>query len=338
MGKVALKVADEEAGLRLDHYLKSKIEGTSRSKIQQGIRAGCVTVDGKIIRQPSRLLRTGEEVLWEAPVQPLLTPTRIDLAILYEDEEIVVVDKPAGLVVHPGAGQSGTTLVEGLLVTRSLPRGDDPARPGIVHRLDKETSGLIVVAKTPSALESLKAQFAMRRVAKHYLAQVEGIIPEEEGLIDAPIGRDPTRPSQMAIHPQGRKAQTGFHVLHRQERTTLLLVLPHTGRTHQIRVHLRYIGHPIVGDPVYGQKAKRLLLHAWRLTFTHPASGEQIRFEAPVPPEFPVHPYQEIPWYESQHAGNQSRQDNQPRSRRRERNAGMDVHKERGETGRGIQR
>lgn len=310
MGKIELKVAGEEDGLRLDRYLTEKIKGISRSEVQRAIRAGYVTIGDVAVIQPSRRLKGGERVLWEAPVRSLLTPVRIDLAILYEDEDIVVVDKPVGLIVHPGAGVRDTTLVEGLLVDRSLPQGDDPVRPGIVHRLDKETSGLIVVAKSPSALDSLKEQFATRRVTKFYLTQVEGKVVEEEGRIEAPIGRSPSCPSRMAIHPQGRSSQTEFQVLDRGKDTSLLLVRPLSGRTHQIRVHLRYVGHPVVGDPVYGRTRKRLLLHAWRIEFTHPGNGARVRFEAPVPPEFPKYPYHEIPWPESQYVSSQVQRDN----------------------------
>jgi len=302
MERIELTVDDGDVGLRLDRFLAGKMPEMSRSEIQRAIRAGHVTIGGLTTRQSSRRLRQGERILSETAIQPLLAPARIDMAILYEDEQIVVVNKPVGLVVHPGAGQSGTTLVEGLLVDRDLPAGDDPARPGIVHRLDKTTSGVIVAAKTPCALESLKIQFAEQRVSKLYLAVVEGAIAEEEGLIDAPIRRDPTCPTRMAIHPQGRVALSEFRVLARNDATTLLLVSPRTGRTHQIRVHLHYIGHPIVGDSLYGRRGKRLMLHAWRIGFTHPTEGKRIRFEAPVPPEFPKYPYQEIPWPELQNA------------------------------------
>ena len=289
MERIEFIVAADEADLRLDSYLAERIEGTSRSEIKRAIIAGFVSLNGKTIEQASRKLRCNDELTWAVPKKTLLTPAKIDLAILYEDNELVVVDKPAGLVVHPGAGQTATTLVEGLLVDRQLPIGDDPVRPGIVHRLDKDTSGLIVVAKTSAALDSLKAQFAARTVNKVYLAQATGIIKEAEGLIDAPIGRDPSRPRRMAIRPQGRHAKTEFYVLKREEGSTLLRVHLHTGRTHQIRVHLRYIDHPVIGDPIYGkQEGSRLMLHAWRLAFTHPQSGIIVRFEAPIPPEFPV--------------------------------------------------
>lgn len=289
MERIEFIVANNEAGLRLDSYLAERIEGISRSEIKRAILAGFVSLNGKTIEQASRRLHCNDKLTWAAPEKSLLTPAKIDLTILYEDSEIVVVDKPAGLVVHPGAGQTATTLVEGLLVDRQLPIGDDPVRPGIVHRLDKETSGLIVVAKTRASLDSLKAQFAARTINKVYLAQAIGIIRETEGLIDAPIGRDPARPRRMAIRPQGRRAKTEFYVLKREEGSTLLRVHPHTGRTHQIRVHLRYIDHPIIGDPIYGkQEGSRLMLHAWRIAFTHPKSGIIVRFEALIPPEFPV--------------------------------------------------
>lgn len=298
MERIELAVEDGDVGVRLDRFLAGKMPEMSRSEIQRAIRAGHVTIGGLATLQPSRRLRQGERILSKTAIQPLLAPARIDLAILYEDEQIVVANKPVDLVVHPGAGRSGTTLVEGLLVDRDLPTGDDPARPGIVHRLDKKTSGVIVVAKTPCALESLVGQFAEQRVSKFYLAVVEGAIAEEEGLIDAPIGRDPACPTRMAIHPQGRVALSEFRVLARYDATTLLLVSPRTGRTHQIRVHLHYIGHPVVGDPLFGREGERLMLHAWRIGFTHPTEGKPIRFEAPVPPEFPKYPYQQIPWPE----------------------------------------
>jgi len=229
-------------------------------------------------------------------VTPLLTPREVPLSILYEDEEVVVIDKPAGMVVHPGARTKGGTLVEALLATRALPVVDDPARPGIVHRLDKETSGVIVVAKTDHALQALKLQFSAREVTKLYLAQVEGAIEEEEGLIDAPVGRDPAHPRLMTVSPQGRPASTAFRVLKRLSGTSLLCLQPKTGRTHQLRVHLRYIHHPILGDPLYGKGGEHLFLHAWRIAFIHPKSGERVRFTAPVPPWFPPYPYEELPW------------------------------------------
>ncbi len=298
MNPMEFEVAPEEAGLRLDLFLAGRLEGVSRSAVKAAIKDGFVNVSGSVCRRPSRRVQAGELVLWNAPVSPILVPSAIPLSILYEDEDIVVVDKPAGMVVHPGAGTDGGTLVEGLLASRRLPVDDDPARPGIVHRLDKETSGVIVVAKTASALSALKAQFASRGVAKLYLALVEGEIAEEEGLIDAPVGRDPAHPRVMTVSPRGRGAKTAFRVLQRFPTGTLLLLQPRTGRTHQLRVHLRYIGHPIVGDPLYGKEREHMFLHAWRIGFTHPGSGEWVRFEAPIPPWFPAYPYEDLPWPE----------------------------------------
>ncbi len=287
-------VTFDDVGVRLDRFLAVRLAGVSRSAIQKAIRQGYVSISGAACTQPSRRLRTGETVTWAAPTTPVLTPTVIELSIIYEDADIVVVDKPAGLVVHPGTGTHGGTLVEGLLVTRELPVSDDPARPGIVHRLDKGTTGVLVVAKTAFALKFLKQQFAKRAVTKEYIAQVEGTIPADEGLIDAPIGRDPVHPRRMTVTPRGRAAQTAFHVLARFPETTLLRVRPHTGRTHQLRVHLRYIGHPICGDSVYGTPGEHLFLHAWWIAFTHPRTGKWVRFSAAVPPWFPHYPYDEL--------------------------------------------
>ena len=284
----------EDTGTRLDRFLAARLAGISRSAVQKAIRQGHVFVSGTPCTQPSRRLRAGETITWAAPAAPLLTPTVIELPVIYEDMDIVVVDKPAGLVVHPGAGTHGGTLVEGLLATRELPVDDDPARPGIVHRLDKETTGVLVVAKTRSTLVALKQQFTARAVTKEYIAQVEGTIPEDEGLIDAPIGRDPVHPRRMTVTPRGRVAQTTFRVLARFPEATLLRVRPHTGRTHQLRVHLHYIGHPVCGDSIYGTPGEHLFLHAWWIAFTHPRTGNRVRFSAPIPPWFPHYPYDEL--------------------------------------------
>ena len=298
MERIESTVAEEREGERLDRFLREIRPDISRSEIQRQIRAGRVSISGIVVKRPSYRLREGEGVVWEVLDEPGLLPRRIPLEILFEDDQIVVVNKEAGLVVHPGSGTVGPTLVEGLLVERDLPGDDDPTRPGIVHRLDKDTSGLIVVAKTASALASLKGQFAERRVSKSYIALVEGAFSEEEGRIDAPIGRDPTRPRRMAIDPRGRPAQTEFRVLSRYQDSSLLSVSPLTGRTHQIRVHMNYIGHPVVGDGVYGgpRPEGRLFLHAWRIAFTHPETGEMIRFESLPPPGFPEYPYADLLW------------------------------------------
>ena len=296
MSRIELLVDDESDGMRLDRYLADRLEGVSRSEIQRAIRASSVTVGSKCIAQPSHTLRSQDRVVCEIPVKPALTPTPLDLEIIYEDEQIVVVDKPAGLVVHPGAGSHEVTLVEALIVDRSLPQEGDPARPGVVHRLDKETSGIMVVGKTSAAVRSLKEQFARRSVLKLYVAKVEGSFAEDEGLIEAPIGRDQRRPRCMAINPQGRSAKTEFTVLRPLEGGSLILAHPLTGRTHQIRVHMDYIGHPVVGDRLYGHAGSRMFLHAWRLRFAHPGSEESMRLEALIPEEFPEYDFSSIRW------------------------------------------
>jgi len=300
MKRIALIVDAKQAGRRLDRFLADAHPEVSRSEVQRDVRAGNVSVSGDVTCQPSRRLRENDEVVWKFADRAPITARPIPLDILYEDDQLVAVDKPTGLVVHPGAGTDSPTLVEGLLSNRTLPQSDDPVRPGIVHRLDKETSGVILVAKTPAALTHLQRQFAARSVTKSYIAVVSGIIREEEGTIDAPIGRDPVYPRRMSIQSQGRSAQTDFRVLRQFEDATLLLAQPHTGRTHQLRVHLRYIGHPVLGDAIYGHaSAERLLLHAWRITVQHPQTEEVLRFEAPVPPEFPSYPFCELPWSDS---------------------------------------
>lgn len=284
------------AGERLDRFLASLGGDASRSEIQRQIRDGRVSVNGAAVVQPAYRLRTGEQVCWRPAPDDALVPRELPLRVLYEDGTLLAIDKPAGLVVHPGAGTKDTTLVEALLAGRSLPASDDPVRPGIVHRLDKETSGVIIVAKTLEALDSLKRQFALRTVEKLYLAVVEGALEEDEGWIDAPIGRDPAHPRRMSVRADGRSAQTAFRVLSRERDATFVVVRTHTGRTHQIRVHFQYIGHPVEGDVLYGARpAPRLVLHAWRLTVHHPKTGEPMTFEA-TPVGFPAFNYATVRW------------------------------------------
>jgi len=293
MEQISRKVGPEDQGHRLDQFLVALEGHVSRAEIQRQIRDGRVSVGGRPVVQPSHRLRIGERIAWEQRMPQILTPAPLPLDIVYEDSEVLAVNKPAGLIVHPGAGTAGkTTLVEGLLATRTLPTSDDPARPGIVHRIDKETTGILVVAKTPRALASLKRQFAERVVEKLYVALVVGSFGESEGCIDAPVGRDPRAPRRMAVRLDGRTAQTEFRVLQRQLDRSLVLVRPRTGRTHQIRVHFTYIGHPVVGDTLYGGPPNaNLLLHAWKLTILHPATGATLTFEAPPPATFPWDTY-----------------------------------------------
>ncbi len=289
MEHISRTIGPEDVGRRLDQYVASLAPGVSRSEVQRQIREGLVVVSGRPGVAPSYRLRHGDAVDWEPRSLDVLVPRALSIPILYEDGDIVAVDKPANLIVHPGSGTRGTTtLVEALLATRSLAPSDDPARPGIVHRIDKETTGVLVVAKTASALVALKDQFARRAVEKQYLAWVAGAFDESDGTIDAPVGRDPRAPRRMAVSADGRLSQTEFSVLERHPRRTLLLVRPKTGRTHQIRVHFLYIGHPVIGDRLYGgPPAPRLFLHAWKLSIDHPATGARLTFEAPPPASFP---------------------------------------------------
>jgi len=295
MDEFIIEADSEYVGRRVDQVLAAVFSELSRTEIQQEIRTGNVVISGKAVRRPSHRVRAGDCIQWSIPDKPILTPSAIPLSVLYEDHDLVVIDKPSGLVVHPGAGTTETTLVEGLLVDRELPVSDDPARPGVVHRLDKETSGVIVIAKTLEALDSLKRQFADRSTKKHYIAVVDGAFQETEGLIDAPIGRNPAMPQRMSIQAAGRPAQTEFNVLSEQDGSSLLWVRPRTGRTHQIRVHLRYTGHSVLGDEKYdGKPADRLMLHAWRLVIRHPIRNETMEFRSPIPERFPEFSYETL--------------------------------------------
>jgi 23S rRNA pseudouridine1911/1915/1917 synthase len=241
-------------------------------------------------------VREGDVVVVEIPPPPEVAvgPEEAPLRVIYEDADLAVVDKEAGMVVHPGSGNRSGTLAAALLHrfgTLSLAGGAD--RPGIVHRLDKETSGCLVVARSDAAHRALSAQFAGREVGKRYLAAVEGCPARPEGVVEARIGRDPHHRQRMAVvsGAAGKAATTRYRVLGVHGGSALVLCDLLTGRTHQIRVHLRHLGHPVLGDAVYGKPPRpgwvpRLMLHAWRLTFTHPSSGERLTFEAPVPSEF----------------------------------------------------
>lgn len=277
-----LFVGEEEVGERVDRFLARRL-GISRAFAQHLLRSGSVSVDGKRA-DPARRLRPGEEVevRWAGPG---LLPTPFPLPILYEDEALVVVNKPRGLPVHPTGVETRPTVVTALLARGPL-AGGPPDRPGVVHRLDAEVTGVLVLARTEEAHRSLVQQFKERKVLKEYLAVVEGEVGVEEGEIRGRIGRDPHRPWRMRVQEAGKEAVTQFVVLARKPGRTLLLVRPHTGRTHQIRLHLGAIGHPVVGDERYGRGDGPLLLHAWRLGFFHPSEGDWREFQAPPPEEF----------------------------------------------------
>jgi 23S rRNA pseudouridine1911/1915/1917 synthase len=268
----------------------------SRSRLQEWIRAGRVRVDGAAGR-PSRRLRGGESVDVEpAELRPLRAePEEIPLRILYEDEDVIAVDKPAGMVVHAGAGAHSGTLVNALLHHfGALSQLGGELRPGIVHRLDRYTSGVLLVARSDSAHRKLAEQFAARTVEKVYLALVHGKVKGEQGRIDKPISRDPARRVRMtARRGTGRAAITEYKVVRRFGQFTLLEVRIKTGRTHQIRAHFASLGHPVAGDRVYGAPAQveglpplgRFFLHAYRVGFAQPASGVRVTVESPLPPE-----------------------------------------------------
>jgi 23S rRNA pseudouridine1911/1915/1917 synthase len=296
-------VRPEEAGLRLDRWLRARLPELSRSRLQVLIESGQVTVAGKP-RKPAYRLRAAEAVTVTLPPSPseALLPERIPLTVVFEDEDVLVVDKPAGMVVHPGAGRSSGTLAAALLAHAPGIAGvGGPGRPGIVHRLDKGTSGLLVVAKTPRAYAALVRQFASRSVSRRYLAIVHGQVKESTGVIEAPIGRHPRDRVRMAVLPKGRgkTAVTRFTVLERLSGFTYLEARLGTGRTHQIRVHLASLGHPVVGDTVYRRRSapgiddpilrdlvgglSGVALHAAALGFIHPVTGERREFSSPLP-------------------------------------------------------
>jgi 23S rRNA pseudouridine1911/1915/1917 synthase len=288
---IQLTVPNEHTGWRLDRYLALALPQFSRSRLQTLIRSGDVQLQGKAARI-REIVRAGDVVrLVEPPVQEIEDQAEeIPLEILFEDDDLLVLNKAAGLVVHPGAGNQTHTLVNALLHhCASLSGIGGKQRPGIVHRLDKETSGCLVVAKNDAAHSALARQFAEREVNKTYLALVAGIPKRSRGIIEAPIGRHPVHRKKMHIDlRRGRAARTEYRVLQSGGGISLVECALHSGRTHQIRVHLHHLGHPVIGDSLYGKRseAPRQMLHAWKLGFTHPRTKERLCFEAPLPPDF----------------------------------------------------
>jgi len=276
----SFEVDPTEAGERLDRLAARRLE-TSRSIIKRIIQEGSLFVDGEAA-VPSYRVRGGERVEARIPGKGL-APEEIPILIIFEDDFLVVVDKPAGLVVHPGAGNPSRTLVNALL-GRGIAGGEDPVRPGIVHRLDRDTSGLMVVAKGEQAYSKLVGMMAGRRVRRGYRAVVVGEGLPETGTVDSPVGRNPDNPTLMTAGV-GRPAVTHFEVLREVAGHSMLGVRLETGRTHQIRVHLAAIGHPVYADPLYGTSVSghRLWLHAENLAFVHPLTGEDLDFESPIP-------------------------------------------------------
>jgi 23S rRNA pseudouridine1911/1915/1917 synthase len=290
-------VADARgARQRLDQYLAALGKWGSRSQVQKLIAAGAVRVAGHTAKAGA-IVHGGEAIEIQPaslPVPPGVEPEPIALDVLYEDERLLVINKPPGLVVHPAPGNWRGTLVSALLHHWRGPRpGLDPGRPGIVHRLDKDTSGVLVIAKDPETLTALGTQFRRREVEKQYVALVWGRLRTQRGTISEPIGRNPVHRTRMAVRRGGREALTAFEVIERFDEVTMVRLFPRTGRTHQLRVHLAAIGHPIVGDAVYGRARnrkgelliQRQALHAEQIVFLHPATGERMRFAAPLPPD-----------------------------------------------------
>jgi 23S rRNA pseudouridine1911/1915/1917 synthase len=292
--RTVVVVADAAAGRRLDAFVAGSGLGISRSQARQLIEAGQVTVGGRV-RKPGQLVHTGDEVAVEAPMVAPTTaePEALPLRVLYEDDAIAVIDKAPGMVVHPAPGRWRGTLVNALLHRWGPMPGQEATRPGIVHRLDRETSGVMVVARTLSALEHLARQFATRTVEKRYLAIVRGRVRGEVIRIDAPIGRHAVERKKMSTRARtARVAVTHIRVLERFAATTFVEAVPETGRTHQIRVHLASRGHPIVGDEVYGRARAderaligRQALHAASLGIIHPVRGVAMTFHAELWPD-----------------------------------------------------
>ena len=298
MDRQRLLVSPEEAGVRIDRYLASVLGGHSRSQIQRLIKDGKITIEGVEVRS-NRVVHAGDAILVEIPdpVDPAPQPEPLALDIVYQDADVVVVNKPAGMVVHPGAGHSRGTLVNALLhQIKDLSGIGGELRPGIVHRLDRGTSGLMVFAKNDRAHAELARQFHDREVEKEYVALVWGVVHTGR-RIDLPIGRDPVDRKKMSARARrARSAATRVTKALQMPGVTLLHVAISTGRTHQIRVHLSEIGHPIVGDAIYGGLRRRVpgdlrpvlsldrpFLHAGRLVFHHPGDGRKMEFEAPLP-------------------------------------------------------
>ena len=278
-----------EHGTRLDHYLQRQMPEHSRARLQSWIKDGRVLVNGSAAKA-SATLRGGERIeVTPAALPPLkATPEDLPIEVLYEDASVIAVNKPEGLVVHAGAGHHDGTLVNRLVHRfQALSQMGGDMRPGIVHRLDRATSGVLLVARTDAAHRALAQQFAGRTVEKIYLALVQGRVRDDAGRIDKPIARDPVHRTRMTTRiGTGRVAWTEYGVLERFEKFTYLEVRIGTGRTHQIRVHLASIGHPVAGDTLYGAShAARMFLHAWRISFDSPATGARVRVEAPLPDE-----------------------------------------------------
>ncbi len=283
-------VTPDEAGTRAD-VLVARLSGAARSLVADAVKRGSVRINGNAVKA-SHLLEAGDMLAYEiVPRKPLeALPEAIEIPIVYEDDDLLVVDKPAGMVTHPAHGATSGTLVNALLAHIGTLPGD-PLRPGLVHRLDRDTSGLMVVAKTPQALSTLGIAMKARRIKREYLGLVHGVPEHARGTIEGPIGRDPHNRLKYAIVADGKPAITHYEMHQAFPKAAELLFRLETGRTHQIRVHMAAMGHAIVNDPVYGREDARLglpgqALHAWKLAFAHPRTERELFFEADPPPEY----------------------------------------------------
>ena len=297
--KLTFELDGDGLPIRLDHFIRHEVTDLSRTEVQRLIRSGAATVNGQTIVTPSAKVESGDHVEFdmlgttESDAAPV--PQNLDFKVVYDDDHVIVVDKPAGMTVHTGAGRPDGTLVNGLLARYPELSGLQPTeRPGIVHRLDADTSGLMVVGRTSEAVSTLSAAIKAREVDRRYIAMVVGELPPGPGVIDRPIGRHPTIRTRQAVVPNGRPARTrfvfsaGFNVFGKP--ISFVNLKLETGRTHQIRVHMEAIGYPIVGDPVYGVNIPELslyrqFLHAISLAFQHPVTGDHHRFTSPLPPD-----------------------------------------------------
>jgi 23S rRNA pseudouridine1911/1915/1917 synthase len=289
-----IQIQADRPAPRLDQLLARLLPDLSRSQVQKLIRRGRVLLSGQPAR-PGSKVQSGQIITLSLPASAAspLRPETVPLDIIFEDDDLIVVNKPAGMVVHPAHGHRHGTLVNALLArypdlaALAGAEADSAERPGIVHRLDRDTSGLMIVARTPEALHHVRRQFKARTVAKIYLALVFGRPPTPQGIIDVPLGRDPRHPQKFAPRPDGKPARTHYRLLEDFGQTSLLEIGLETGRTHQIRVHLVWLKCPVAGDTVYGRKKNALglnrpFLHAWQLRFDHPGSGERLELEAPL--------------------------------------------------------
>ncbi|OEH91189.1 RluA family pseudouridine synthase [Bacillus solimangrovi] len=292
MEKMQWSVELEHQGTRIDKWVADQNQEWSRSQVQQWIKESHLLVNGSAVKVNQKV-KQGDEITLTIPEpEPLdVEPEKMELEIYFEDEDVLVVNKPSGMVVHPAPGHLSGTLVNGLMAhCNDLSGINGVMRPGIVHRIDKDTSGLLMVAKNDVAHESLVQQLVDKTVLRKYRALVHGVIPHEKGTIEAPLGRDPKDRQKMAVVDQGKEAVTHFQVLERFKNHTYVECQLETGRTHQIRVHMRYIGFPLVGDPKYGPRktidVDGQALHAETLGFEHPQTKEFVSFQAPLPERF----------------------------------------------------